>query len=175
MLFILKKVIKTFFPKPKPNYKIGNIKRHNSLVDSLTPNMVEIGNNFISAPGSIVLAHDASVYFHCNKYRIEKTVIGDNVFLGANATVMPGIVIGDNSIIGAGSVVTRDVPAGAVVCGNPARYQCSVNEYITKCENRDVLVETPKEFRKIFENEVIDNDLRLRLQKSAERHFEKKK
>lgn len=41
--------------------------------------------------------------------------------IGANATLLPGVVIGENAIVGAGSVVVRDVPAGAVVVGNPAR------------------------------------------------------
>lgn len=47
--------------------------------------------------------------------------IGANVWIGGGAIVLPGITIGDNAIVGAGSVVTRDVPAGAVVVGNPAR------------------------------------------------------
>ena len=47
--------------------------------------------------------------------------IGDDVWIGGGAIVLPGITIGDGAIIGAGSVVTRDVPAGATVVGNPAR------------------------------------------------------
>ncbi|MER6134167.1 sugar O-acetyltransferase [Streptomyces sp. NPDC001815] len=47
--------------------------------------------------------------------------IGDNVWLGAGAIVLPGVSIGDNSVIGAGAVVTKDVPAGVVAVGNPAR------------------------------------------------------
>jgi maltose O-acetyltransferase len=47
--------------------------------------------------------------------------IGRNVWIGANALIMPGITVGDNAIIGAGSVVTRDVAPGATAVGNPAR------------------------------------------------------
>ncbi|MFD0304294.1 sugar O-acetyltransferase [Streptomyces sp. NPDC127119] len=47
--------------------------------------------------------------------------IGDNVWLGGGAIVLPGVTIGDNSVIGAGAVVTKDVPAGVVAVGNPAR------------------------------------------------------
>lgn len=47
--------------------------------------------------------------------------IGDNVWLGGGAIVLPGVTIGDNSVVGAGSVVTKDVPANVVVVGSPAR------------------------------------------------------
>jgi maltose O-acetyltransferase len=48
-------------------------------------------------------------------------VIGRNVWIGAGAIILPGVRIGDNAIVGAGSVVTREVPEGATVVGNPAR------------------------------------------------------
>jgi maltose O-acetyltransferase len=47
--------------------------------------------------------------------------IGENVWIGSGAIILPGVTIGADAIIGAGSVVTRDVPAGATVMGNPAR------------------------------------------------------
>lgn len=47
--------------------------------------------------------------------------IGNNVWIGAGAIILPGVTIGDDALIGAGSVVTRDVPQGATVVGNPAR------------------------------------------------------
>jgi maltose O-acetyltransferase len=46
--------------------------------------------------------------------------VGDNVWLGGGAIVLPGVTIGDNSVVGAGAVVTKDVPAGVVAVGNPA-------------------------------------------------------
>ncbi|MBI4673557.1 MAG: N-acetyltransferase [Chloroflexi bacterium] len=48
--------------------------------------------------------------------------------IGANATLLPGVVIGENALVGAGAVVTQDVPAGAVVVGNPARVIKDVSE-----------------------------------------------
>lgn len=53
-------------------------------------------------------------------------VIGDNVWIGSNATVLAGVTIGDNAVVAAASVVTRDVPANAVVVGSPARVVRSV-------------------------------------------------
>ncbi|GAA2517817.1 sugar O-acetyltransferase [Streptomyces levis] len=47
--------------------------------------------------------------------------IGDNVWLGGGVIVCPGVTVGDDSVIGAGAVVTKDVPAGVVALGNPAR------------------------------------------------------
>ena len=47
--------------------------------------------------------------------------IGDDVWIGGGAIVLPGVTIGDRAVVGAGSVVTRDVPADAVVAGSPAR------------------------------------------------------
>lgn len=56
------------------------------------------------------------------KYEAAKPiVIGNNVWLGGGAIVLPGVTIGDNSVIGAGSVVTKDIPANVVAVGNPAR------------------------------------------------------
>jgi maltose O-acetyltransferase len=47
--------------------------------------------------------------------------IGDNVWLGGGVIVCPGVTIGDDTVVGAGAVVTRDLPAGVVAVGNPAR------------------------------------------------------
>jgi acetyltransferase-like isoleucine patch superfamily enzyme len=58
---------------------------------------------------------------HPQDARTEPIVIEDDVFVGMNCLVLKGVTIGRGSVIGAGSVVTRDVPAGVVVAGNPAR------------------------------------------------------
>jgi NDP-sugar pyrophosphorylase family protein len=134
-------------------YKIGNTKHHNAFVDGLTPQFVEIGDFFVSAPGSYIVSHDSSTFRHTGKYRIEKVTIGNRVYLGANSVVLPGVTIGDNAIIGAGSVVSKDVPANTVVAGVPAKYMCTVEEYIKKCEEKDCLYEAPKSFQKLMRNE----------------------
>ncbi|YCO05205.1 sugar O-acetyltransferase [Vibrio sp. VNB-15] len=55
--------------------------------------------------------------------------IGDNVWIGANSVVLPGVTIGENSVIGAGSVVTKDIPANVVAVGNPCRVLREVGQH----------------------------------------------
>lgn len=54
--------------------------------------------------------------------------IGNNVWIGAGAVILPGINIGDNSVIGAGSIVTKDIPANVVAVGNPCRVLREIND-----------------------------------------------
>lgn len=54
--------------------------------------------------------------------------IGNNVWIGAGAVVLPGVTIGDDTVIGAGSVVTRDIPSGVVAAGNPCRVLREIGE-----------------------------------------------
>ena len=54
--------------------------------------------------------------------------IGDNVWIGANVIVLPGVTIGENSVIGAGSVVTKDIPANVVAFGTPCKVYREINE-----------------------------------------------
>ena len=58
--------------------------------------------------------------------------IGDNVWIGGNACILPGVTIGDNVVIGAGSVVTKDVPDNVIAAGNPCRIIRTITE-----EDRD--------------------------------------
>ena len=84
-------------------------------LDRTHPAGIHIGSHTYITLGACILAHDM-----CRRIRAH-TYIGDNCFIGAGATVLPGIRVGDGSIIAAGSVVTKDVPAGCIVAGNPAR------------------------------------------------------
>lgn len=61
--------------------------------------------------------------------------IGNNMHIGNNTLVMPGVTIGDNVLIAAGSVVTKSVPNDSVVGGNPAKVICSRKEYYERNKN----------------------------------------
>jgi acetyltransferase-like isoleucine patch superfamily enzyme len=54
-------------------------------------------------------------------WKVETTLVKKGASIGSGSTILSNVVIGENALVGAGSVVTRDVPAGAVVAGNPAR------------------------------------------------------
>ena len=69
--------------------------------------------------------------------------IGNNVWIGAGAIILPGITIGDNSVIGAGSVVTKDIPATVVAVGNPCRVRREIGEHDREYYWRDRKIEIP--------------------------------
>ncbi len=101
-------------------------------LDGMFPHLIRCGENCIFAPGAMVLTHDASYYLFTGEYRVKSVAIGDNVFVGYGAIIMPGVTIGNNVVIGAGSVVTRDVPSDSVVAGIPARVVASIDEYVDR-------------------------------------------
>lgn len=59
-----------------------------------------------------------------------KIVIGDYVYIGNNSLIMPGVTIGNNVLVAAGSVVTKSIPDNVVVGGNPAKFICTLDEYL---------------------------------------------
>ncbi len=85
---------------------------------------VRIGDGTLMGPGIHIYAgtHPLSAAVRRSGLEFAKPVtIGADVWIGGGAIILPGVTIGDRAVIGAGSVVTRDVPAGVVVVGNPAR------------------------------------------------------
>ena len=67
-----------------------------------------------------------------------KIRIGNNVHIGTNAIIMPGVRIGNNCIIGCGAIVTKDVPDNSVAAGIPARVIETLDEYIKKNKSKFV-------------------------------------
>lgn len=61
-----------------------------------------------------------------------KVKIGDYVYIGNNALIMPGVTIGNNVLVAAGSVVTKSIPDNVVVGGNPAQYISTIDEYVER-------------------------------------------
>ncbi len=95
--------------------------------------LIRVGNHVTIAQRVICLTHDGGVWVFREKHPdidlIAPITIGNNVFIGNSAIILPGVTIGDNCVIAAGAVVTRDVPSGHVVAGVPARCIKTVEEY----------------------------------------------
>lgn len=104
------------FVEIQSNVKIGKGTRVSS--HSFICSSVEVGEDCFIAHG-VMFTNDK--FTESKEAWVErKTVIGNNVRIGSNATILP-VTIGDGAVIGAGAVVTKDVPAGKVVKGNPAK------------------------------------------------------
>ena len=96
---------------------------------------VKIGDNCMLTPNVAIYTAGHPVHPDTRRslYEYGKPVtIGDNVWIGGNAVVLPGVTIGSNSVIGAGSVVTRDVPPWSIAAGNP----CKVIRTITETDRK---------------------------------------
>lgn len=92
---------------------------------------VTIGKNAFIGPNTVIscASHPIQALERNKGLTLSKPItLGDNVWLGANCTILGGVTIGDNSIIGAGSVVTKNIPSGVIAVGNP----CKVLRKITK-------------------------------------------
>lgn len=100
------------------------------------PFLVEMGDRVTVTSGVTFLTHDGAAWLvHDEKgrrYQYRRIRIGHDVFIGINAILLPGVVIGNRVIVGAGSVVTRSVPDGCVVAGNPARCIGTFSQYAAR-------------------------------------------
>ncbi|WP_304610570.1 acyltransferase [Oryzibacter oryziterrae] len=102
---------------------------------STEPYLVTLGDH-VSATKVQFLTHDGSVWvFRDEEPEIDLVRpirVGNNVFIGFGAIVLPGVTIGDNVVIGAGSVVAKDIPSNCVAAGVPAKVIRSLEEYKSK-------------------------------------------
>lgn len=87
------------------------------MPDIMFPEKIKVGSNSIIGYNTTLLAHEYLI----DEYRIGEVVIGNNVLIGANSTILPGVTIGDNAVVSAASLVHKSVPAGAFVGGNPMK------------------------------------------------------
>ena len=121
--------------------------------------LITIGNDCAITEGVKLYTHGGGRMMR-QKYpdfdSFGKISIGNHVYIGASSQIMPGVTIEDNVLIASSSVVTKSVPSGVVVGGNPARIICSIDDYIkrnikynthtkglSKVEKRKVLEKLP--------------------------------
>ncbi|MGL5348240.1 MAG: sugar O-acetyltransferase [Peptostreptococcaceae bacterium] len=103
-----------------------------------------VGDNVMFAPNVVISAGTHPVHPELRRKQAQYNLpihIGNNVWIGAGAIVLPGVKIGDNSIIGAGSVVTKDIPANVVAVGNPCKVMREINENDMKYYYKDMKID----------------------------------
>ncbi len=116
------------------NIYFGNHCEVNMNCTFLDDNVIRIGDNALIAPNVQIYTafHPTNALdrfgepradgsFEFCKTQTAPVTIGDNVWIGGGAIIMPGVTIGDNVVIGAGSVVTKDIPDNTIAYGNPCR------------------------------------------------------
>lgn len=85
------------------------------MPDIMFPEKISVGRNTVIGFNTTILAHEYLI----KEYRLGDVIIGDEVMIGANSLIMPGVTIGDGAIVSAGTMVHKDVPPGYFVGGNP--------------------------------------------------------
>lgn len=104
------------------------------MLDVMFPEKISVGRNTVIGYNTTILAHEYLI----KEYRLGEVAIGDEVMIGANTTILPGVTIGDGAVVSAGTLVHKDVPPGAFVGGNPMRL-------IYTKEEMEKRMETPSE------------------------------
>ena len=128
------------FVEIQKNAKVGNrckVSSHSFICEGvMIEDNVFIGHGVMFTNDSYPRATtgDGSLQTEAD-WKVEKTVVRRGASIGTGTTILPNVSIGENAIVGAGSVITRDVPANAVVAGNPAR----VLRYLQGAEKNESL------------------------------------
>ncbi|MEH7352806.1 acyltransferase [Neobacillus drentensis] len=94
------------------------------MLDVMFPEKISVGRNTVIGYNTTILAHEYLI----KEYRLGPVVIGSEVMIGANSTILPGVTIGDGAIVSAGTLVHKDVPPGCFVGGNPMKVIYSKEE-----------------------------------------------
>jgi len=122
--------------------KVGNDCRIYTKRFGTEPFLIEIGNRVTITADVLLLTHDGSTWLikdeKGRRYTYNRIKIGNNVFIGARSIIMPGVIIEDNVIIGSGSIVTKSVPEGNIVAGNPAKIIGKYDTYKEQVLNQNM-------------------------------------
>ncbi|WP_446320559.1 sugar O-acetyltransferase [Vibrio vulnificus] len=123
---------------------LGNNVYSNFNLTLVDDTHIYIGNSVMIAPNVTIATAGHPIDPELRRKVAQFNIpvhIKDNVWIGANSVVLPGVTIGENSVIGAGSVVTKDIPANVVAVGNPCRVLRPIGEHDKRYFYRDKVID----------------------------------
>lgn len=157
--FIYKKLYPIKYAR-RIGVKVGENCRLLDVSFSSEPYLITLGNH-VSATATRFETHDGGVWVIRDKHPsidiVKPITVGNNVFIGYGAVILPGVTIGDNVVIAAHAVVSRDIPSNSVAGGVPAKVIKSLEDYREKAVAGadDTKHLGPEEKRKYFENKYL--------------------
>lgn len=118
------------------NFCDNELHIYGNVIWGSEPWLIKLGKNVHITNGVKFLTHDAGILIFKKQYpTLDLTMpieIGDNVYIGTDVLILPGVKIGNKVIIGAGSVISKDIPDNSVVVGVPGKVIKSCDEYLEK-------------------------------------------
>lgn len=149
-----------FVKAKKLGVKVGSHCRLLSASFSTEPYLIEIGEHVTITAHVQFITHDGGVWVFRRTYPdidlFGRIKIGDNVFIGVHAIILPGTMIGNNSIVAAGAVVKGVFEDNSIIAGIPAKRIGSIEDYYKKNKDKFVFVRnlSSKERRKILNKQI---------------------
>ncbi|GAA0092664.1 sugar O-acetyltransferase [Paraclostridium bifermentans] len=136
-------------PPLRANWGGKNVHFGNGVYANFNLTLVDdgdifVGNNVMFAPNVVIASATHPIHPELRRKQAQYNLpihIGNNVWIGAGAVVLPGVKIGDNTVIGAGSVVTKDIPSNVVAIGNPCSVLREINENDMKYYYKDMKID----------------------------------
>ena len=142
-----KKIVGTLNPvkyakKVGVNFKQGGVKLYGTVSWGTEPWIITLGSNVHITNGVKFITHDGGTLLFRHivpDLEITKPIsVGNDVYIGNNVMIMPGVNIGNKVIIGAGAIVTHDIPDNSVVVGVPAKVIKTADEYFEKLQRESL-------------------------------------
>ena len=124
------------------NFAPGTVHVYGRVEWQTEPWIITLGKNVFITDGVKFITHDGSTLIYRQftpDLEITKPIgVGDNVFIGNNVILLPGVTVGDNVVIGAGAVVSRDIPSNSLAVGVPARVVKTSDEFYEKLKTESL-------------------------------------